>query len=105
MSEAETNKPDEITAAIQVAKEFLLKAFQGEKLENLGLEEVQRNKHDGTWEITLGFSRRWDHPPPNNQFLAMAAAAAAARPQRTYKVVTVDLSGPRGLSITNRHDD
>ena len=105
MSEAETGKPDEVTVAIQVAKEFLLKAFQGEKLENLGLEEVRQNKYEDTWEITLGFNRRWDYPPPNNNFLAMAAAAAAARPQRTYKVVTVDLNGPKGVSITNRHDE
>ncbi len=104
MSEA-VEKPDEVTAAIRTAKEFLLKAFQGEKIENLGLEEVRRNKHDDTWEITLGFSRRWEAPPPNNTFLAMAAAAAAARPLRTYKVVTVDPNGPKGLSITNRQDD
>lgn len=105
MSEAETDKPDEVTAAIQVAKEFLLKAFQGEKLENLGLEEVRWNKTENTWGITFGFNRRWDHPPPSNNFLAMAAAAAAARPQRTYKVVTVDLSGPKRISIINRHED
>lgn len=104
MSEAD-DKPDEVTAAIQAAKQFLLKAFQGENLENLGLEEVRRSTHGDTWEVTLGFSRQWDHPPPNNAFLAMAAAAAAARPQRTYKVVTIDPNGPKGLSITNRHDD
>ena len=46
MSEAEADKPDEVTAAIQVAKEFFLKAFQGERLENLGLEEVRQDKHD-----------------------------------------------------------
>ncbi len=57
MSEA-VDKPDEVTAAIQAAKEFLLKTFQGEKIENLGLEEVRQNKHDDTWEVTLGFSRR-----------------------------------------------
>ena len=105
MSEAETDKPDEVTAAIQVAREFLLKAFQGEKVENLGLEEVRRNTRDGTWDITFGFNRRWHPPPPPNNFRALGAAGAAARPQRTYKVVTVDLNGPKGLSITNRHDD
>lgn len=104
MSEA-GDKTDEVAAAIQAAKNFLLKAFQGEKIENLGLEEVRRNKHDRTWEITLGFNRRWDSPPPGNNLLAMAAAAAAARPQRIYKVVTVDLSGLEDFSITNRHDD
>lgn len=98
MSEAETDKPDEVTAAIRVVKEFLLKAFQGEKLENLGLEEVRRNKYEDTWDITFGFNRCWDHLLPSNNFLAMAAA----RPQRTYKVVTADLKGPKGFSITNR---
>lgn len=105
MSEAGTDKLDEVAAAVQAAKEFLLKAFQGEKIENLGLEEVRRNKREHTWEITLGFNRRWDSPPPNNNFLAMAAAAAAARPPRTYKVVTVDLNGLEEFSITNRQDD
>lgn len=107
MSEAGADKPDEVTAAIQAAKEFLLKAFQGERIENLGLEEVRRNRHDRTWEVTLGFNRRWDSPPASNNFLAMAAAAAAAaaRPQRIYKVVTVDLNGLEEFSITNRHDD
>ncbi len=104
MSEA-SDKLDEVTAAIQAAKAFLLKAFQGEPIENLGLEEVRRNKHDRTWEITLGFNRRWDSPSPNNNFIAMAAAAAAARPQRIYKVVTVDLSGLEDFSISNRRDD
>lgn len=105
MSEADADRPDEVTAAIQSAKEFLLKAFRGETIENLGLEEVRRNKRDRTWEVTLGFNRRWDSPPASNNFLAMAAAAAAARPQRIYKVVTVDLNGLEEFSITNRHDD
>lgn len=100
MSEVET--PDDVTRAIKMAKEFLLKAFQGEKIENLGLEEV---KHDygSEWEITLGFNRRWDYPAGSNAFLQMAAAAA--RPHRTYKVVKVDLDGPKGLSIFNRKED
>ena len=105
MSEVGTDKPDEVTAAVQAAKDFLLKAFQGEKIENLGLEEVRWNKHEHTWEVTLGFNRRWDPPPPNNNFLAMAAAAAAARPPRTYKVVKVDVNGLGEFSIINRSDE
>ena len=57
MSEAEADKPDEVAAAIQVAKEFL-KAFQGERIEHLGLEEARQNKHEKTWDITFGFNRR-----------------------------------------------
>jgi hypothetical protein len=104
MSEVESTKPDEVTEAIQTAKALLLKAFQGEKLENLGLEEL-RHEHGRKWEITLGFNRRWDHPPATNSFLQMAAIAAAARPQRTYKVVRVDLDDPEEFSISNRKDD
>ena len=100
MSEVEL--PDDVARAIKVAKQFLLQAFQGEKLENLGLEEVKLD-HGREWEITLGFNRTWDHPAGTNAFLQMAAAAA--RPQRTYKVVKVDLNGPKGISITNRKDD
>ncbi len=102
MSDVEAEKPDEVTRAIRVAKEFLRQAFQGETIENLGLEEVKKD-YDSIWDVTLGFNRRWDYPPANNTFLQIAAAAA--RPQRTYKVVKVDLSGSKGLSITNRKDD
>ena len=103
MSDTEAVRSDEVTRAVQAAKDFLLHAFKDEKIENLSLEEV---KHDrgGQWDITLGFSRRSEVPlSMTNSFLQ--AAAAAARSQRAYKVVKVDLDGPRGLSITNRRDD
>ncbi|MGI3776882.1 MAG: hypothetical protein ACRYGC_06255 [Janthinobacterium lividum] len=106
MSDTEAEKPDDVTAAIGVAKAFLLQAFQGEAIENLGLEEVVPVRPEaGEWNVTFGFNRRWQHPAENNSFLQMAALAAAARPARTYKIVKVNVHGPRGLSITNRKDD
>ena len=99
MSEARVEELDDVNKAIRLAKAFLLKAYEGETIENLGLEEVRQN-HGSIWDVTLGFNRRWDHPQGANSFLQMAALAA--RPQRTYKLIQVDLSGPTGLSITNR---
>lgn len=105
MGEAETEKPDELTLAIQTAKAFLLKAFRGEKIENLTLEEVKHDSYSSTWEITLGFNRPREIPNASNSFLQAAAAVAAARPPRIYKVVKVDLSDLEKISITNRKED
>jgi hypothetical protein len=97
---AERDDREQMNIAIAAAKDYLLRAFRDENLEKLGLEEV---KHSGgnIWQITLGFMRRWHEPPARNSFLQMAAIATAARSQREYEVVTVDLDGPKGLSIVN----
>ena len=102
MSEVQVEELDDINKAIRVAKAFLLKAYEGETIENLGLEEV-RPLDGSTWDVTLGFNRRWDQPQAANSFLQMAALAA--RPHRTYKRVRVDLNRPGGLSITNSKGD
>ena len=104
MSEAE--RPDELTLAIQMAKAYLLKAFSGEKIENLGLEEVKHDPYQHHWDITLGFDRPRVLPSnPPNHFLQFAAAAAAVRPPRIYKVVRIDMQNGEATSITNRKDD
>jgi hypothetical protein len=107
MSETEAEKPDEITSAIQMAKAYLLKAFKGEKIENLALEEVEHDPYQHIWDITLGFDRPRDIPraiPVPNEFLRLAAASAA-RPPRIYKVVRIDFNRGEAVSIKNRKDD
>lgn len=111
MSEAETEKPDELTLAISTAKSFVQKAFAGENIENVGLEEVKPPEYGSVWEITLGFDRRRPRPPTFHEAMGVpnaflqAAAAAAARPLRVYKVVKVDTAIPKALSLTNREED
>jgi hypothetical protein len=110
MSETKAEKPDEITSAIQMAKAYLLKAFKGEKIENLALEEVEHDPYQHIWDITLGFDRPRDIPraraiPVPNEFLRLAAAASAARPPRIYKVVRIDFHRGEAVSIKNRKDD
>jgi hypothetical protein len=106
MSEAESEEPDELTKAIQMAKEYLIKAFKNEKIENLGLEEVQHDPYQHAWDITLGFNRQRDIPQTApNAFLQFAAAASAARPPRVYKVVRINMLDGAAVSIKNRKDD
>ncbi len=106
MSEAEISESDELTQAIQMAKGFLVKAFAGERIENVGLEEVQHDPSRRIWDITLGFNRPRDiFPGAPNTFLQFAAAASAARPPRIYKVVKIDMEDGKAVSITNRKDD
>lgn len=101
----ETESQDEMSKAILLSKSHLIRAFQGEHVQNLGLEEIKQDINDfHQWQVTWGFDRHWEYSGENT-FLRMAAQAAAARPQRIYKVVTVDLNTGKGLSIVNRKDD
>ncbi len=65
--------------AVKLAKEWLANQMSEEGIADIGLEEVRWN--NGDWEITLGFSRRWDSFP-------MVAIGLNPKP-RTYKVITV----------------
>ena len=111
MSEAEIDEPDEMTLAISTAKIFLSKAFKGESIENIEFEEIQPPDFGNIWKVTLGFNRRKDSSTVNlssnllsNSFL-QAVAAATVRPRRVYKIVSVDVAGPKAISITNRKED
>ncbi|MGH7088962.1 MAG: hypothetical protein ACREFQ_08680 [Stellaceae bacterium] len=85
----------DVKEAVRTAKRTLTEVFSDEKIQDLGLEEV--NYHEGVgWEITLGFWRPWDTLEG-----AMAALSAARRQPRSFKVVALDDAG-KLLSITNR---
>jgi hypothetical protein len=67
--------------AVKLAKDWLAGQMSEEGIADIGLEEVRWN--NGEWEITLGFSRKWDQT-----FAALAGIGGASRP-RTYRVITV----------------
>lgn len=79
--------------AVEIAKDQLLALFKDEQLQNVGLEEVEPAAAAG-WKITFGFSRPWNNPKSPTM-------AAIHSPQRSYKVVSVSISG-EVLSIKNR---
>ena len=83
----------DVREAVSVAKSYLANVYTDEGIVNLGLEEVEFDENAGTWCVTLGFSRPWDHPPmpPRNNALA-AALGEPTQPElrRSYKVLRID---------------
>lgn len=81
MSEAKAEDPDELSRAIAMAKDYLLKAFKDESIHNLGLEEVQRDPYTRIWDVTLGFNR----PAAVNQNLPNTFLQVAAREAQRFE--------------------
>jgi hypothetical protein len=78
--------------AVKFAKEWVASQYSDEGIDDLGLEEIRWN--DGYWEITLGFSRRWDRA-------GLVGLTGSTRP-RVYKVVTVSDANGEVTSLRNR---
>jgi len=76
-----------VKEAVKMAIEYVAEIFESENPENIGLEEVFFNEQENAWEVTIGFSRPWDHPKTSALFSTMQALAT---PRRQYKVVKID---------------
>ena len=89
--------------AVQAAKQYLREVFQDEPIADVGLEEVQFDRANKIWKITLGFFRNWradQKQEPSN--LISALANQLAQRDRSYKVVTIDDTTEEALSVLNR---
>jgi hypothetical protein len=84
--------------AITLAKSQVSTIFADEGVVNVGLEELEYDSANGTWKVTIGFSRPWDVNTPNLLNNAMNVPPL----RRTYKVVTIDDTSGRFLSVSNR---
>lgn len=51
----------DVKEAAKTAKEYVTDLFAEERITNVGLEEIERKPHEQVWEVTVGFSRPWDH--------------------------------------------
>ncbi len=95
--------PMTIKEAVAQAKQFLIDLGE-EPLNNMRLEEIERDREAGTWRVTLGYDRDVErHGEPNA--LAGALAELAWRNSRTvrvYKVVTVDAQNGEALAMKMR---
>lgn len=78
----------EVKEAISVAKDYIVEIYQDEGVFNVGLEEVEFR--DGIWEVTVGFSRKWDRPPSNPFAMTSGQQPDTRALNRTYKIVEVD---------------
>lgn len=84
----------EVREAVATAKSYLAEFFADEKIENLGLEEVELDESTNTWRITLGFSRPWDR--------AITPLSPFQPRQRAYKVVQISADNGKFISVKNR---
>lgn len=88
--------------AIQTAKKYLEDVFDGsgERITNLGLEEIRLSDNERVWEITLGFSRPWQR---HGTSVADVIQGVRHRPpERTYKIVVLEADTGKFVSMDNR---
>ncbi len=83
--------------AVKKAVEYVADIFSKENPENIGLEEVFLDEEDNVWEVTIGFSRPWDHQRPG-----LIGRVQDLGPKRQYKVVRIDNATETVISIKIR---
>ncbi len=81
----------DVGQAVRAAKQHIQKLFEDENLSDLGLEEIEHDDSDQTWNITVGFARPWGLSRQNP---FRAAVAGELPPYRDYRVVKIkELTG------------
>ena len=87
----------DVKDAVKKAIEYVTDIFESEHPENIGLEEVLLNENENMWEVTVGFSRPWDHKKTG-----LLAGLQDFNPTRRYKVVKIDNTTEEVRSIKIR---
>ena len=87
----------DVKEAVALARLYLQEVFAEEKIENLGLEEVEYDDIQHLWSITLGFSRPWD-----NSDRGAVATMLGTPKKREYKIVKIDGKDKKAIAIKNR---
>ena len=78
----------DVKEAVAIAKSYLTEVYAEERIINLGLEEVEFDDASDRWNVTLGFSRPWDHP--KRHALAAVQGLEKPSPKRSYKVIRIN---------------
>lgn len=84
--------------AISFAKKYISDIFADEKIDHIGLEEVEFDENSNAWSITISFSRPWDEVP--GTFGSQLASFVPRR--RDYKVVRISDNDKKMISVKNR---
>ncbi|MEX6506614.1 hypothetical protein [Jiella sp. M17.18] len=74
----------DVKQAVKIAKDYVNELLAEEGLTNLGLEEIEFDQADRSWNVTLGFSRPW-----NSMRNGFTALSGNVPPGRSYRVVKV----------------
>ena len=51
----------DVKEAAKLAKQYVANLFADEGITNVGLEEITLKRPENVWDVTVGFSRPWDH--------------------------------------------
>ena len=83
--------------AVKSAKRYVSEMLSEEGVVNLGLEEIERDDTEKTWNITLGFSRPW-----NTAKGPLATLSGETPARRAYRVIRIRESDGEVLSMKRR---
>ena len=84
----------EVRDAVKSAKNYVAEMFEDEPIHNIGLEEIEFDRAQGVWSVTIGFAREWRE--------SGSVMRALASPCRTYKVVRISDTDGTVQSIRHR---
>lgn len=70
--------------AVKSAKRYVSELLAEEGIVNLGLEEIERDDAEKTWNVTLGFSRPWN--TSKGPLTTLTGEAPARRAYRTIRI-------------------
>lgn len=85
----------DVKEAARLAKEYVTDLFADEGISNVGLEEIEL-KSDQVWEVTVGFSRPWDH----GGLATISLGQKSLR--RSFKVLHIDSQNGNIASVKDR---
>ena len=86
-----------VKEAAKLAKHYVADLFSEEGINNVGLEEIELVGGDGMfWEVTIGFSRPWDHGGLATVTLGQKGL------RRSYKVLLIDDDNGNVASVKDR---
>lgn len=88
----------DIKEAINRAKEYVSDVFSEESVNDIGLEEVERDTIRNIWKITIGFSRPVRLPSGTTGQVMRGLGLSS---KRSYKILSIDDNGDV-ISMKNR---
>lgn len=87
----------DVKTAVKSALKFFCESFKSVHLSNVQLEEIELSDDERHWLITVGYDNPADISAPTGKFLL-----PNSRPARKYRVVRVDTSTGRAVSVKIR---
>ena len=88
----------DVKEAAKLAKEYVAYLFAEEGISNVGLEEIvfRDDGDEEYWDVTVGFSRPWDHGGLATITLGQTSL------RRSYKVLRIDNDSSDVESVKDR---